>query len=177
MWHERFPPESSPPHSPAGSVPWRLVIDFSDARSETIDRLRRHPQGPPTEDVRSLLFKWARDASIQSSGCGCRTSDGGLFAIPLLQSSLALPGAPASVRLDLGRSYLVLDQPDEALPHLQSSAGLDTDGSVHYQLAQALQRLGMREQAREALAQYQALDARQRQQTEASASLDITPPE
>ncbi len=98
-------------------------------------------------------------------------------AIPLLQSSLALPGAPASVRLDLGRSYLALDQPDEALPHLQSSVGLDTDGSVHYQLAQALQRLGMREQAREALAQYQALDARQRQQTEAGASLDITPPE
>jgi len=63
------------------------------------------------------------------------------------------------------------------LPHLQSSVGLDTDGSVHYQLAQALQRLGMRDQAREALVQYQALDARQRQQTEAGASLNITPPE
>ena len=98
-------------------------------------------------------------------------------AIPLLQSSLALPGAPASVRLDLGRSLLALDRPDEALPHLQSSVGLDTDGSIHYQLAQAFQRLGMRNEAREALAQYQALDARIRQQTEAGASLDITPPE
>ena len=99
------------------------------------------------------------------------------MAIPLLQSSLALPGAPASVRLDLGRSYLALDQPSEALPHLKSSVGFDTDGSVHYQLAQAFQRLGMREEAREALAQYRALDARKRQQTEAGASLDITPPE
>ena len=98
-------------------------------------------------------------------------------AIPLLQSSLALPGAPASVRLDLGRSLLALDKPAEALPHLKSSVGLDTDGSVHYQLAQALQRLGMREEAREALAQYRALDARTRQQIEAGASLDITPPE
>ena len=98
-------------------------------------------------------------------------------AIPLLQSSLALPGAPASVRLDLGRSLLALDRPDEALPHLQSSVGLDSDGSIHYQLAQAFQRLGMRNEAREALAQYQALDARIRQQTEAGASLDITPPE
>lgn len=98
-------------------------------------------------------------------------------AVPLLQSSLALPGAPASVRLDLGRSYLALDQPDEALPHLKSSLALDTDGSIHYQLAQALQRLGMREQAREALAQYQALEARNRQQTEAGASLEITAPE
>ena len=98
-------------------------------------------------------------------------------AVPLLESSLALPGAPASVRMDLGRSYLALDRPDEALPHLQASLGVDTDGSIHYQLAQAFQRLGMREQAREALAQYRALDARRRQETEASSSLDITAPD
>ncbi len=98
-------------------------------------------------------------------------------AVPLLQSSLALTGAPATARLDLGRSYLALDQPGEALPHLQSSLGLDTDGSIHYQLAQAFQRLGMREQAREALAKYQSLDARKRQQTEAGASLEITAPQ
>lgn len=98
-------------------------------------------------------------------------------AVPLLQSSLALPGAPATARLDLGRSYLALDEPDKALPHLRSSLDLDTDGSIHYQYAQALQRLGMREEAREALAQYQALDALKREQTEAGASLEITAPE
>ena len=98
-------------------------------------------------------------------------------AVPLLLSSLALPGAPAAARLDLGRSYLALDQPEKALPHLRSSLGLDTDGSIHYQLAQALQRLGMREEARDALSRYQALDARRRQQTEAGASLGITAPE
>ena len=98
-------------------------------------------------------------------------------AVPLLQSSLALPGAPATVRLDLGRSYLALDRPGEALPHLKSSLDLDTDGSIHYQLAQAFQRLGMRNEAREALAQYQALDAHRRQQTEAGASLEISAPE
>ena len=98
-------------------------------------------------------------------------------AVPLLQSSLALPGAPATVRLDLGRSYLALDRPGEALPYLKSSLALDTDGSIHYQLAQAFQRLGMRNEAREALAQYQALDARRRQQTEAGASLEISAPE
>ena len=97
-------------------------------------------------------------------------------AVPLLETSLALPGAPASVRLDLGRSYLALDKPDEALPHLKSSLGLDTDGSIHYQLAQAYQRLGMREQAREALAEYRELDARKREETEAGASLAITAP-
>lgn len=98
-------------------------------------------------------------------------------AVPLLQSSLALPDAPATAALDLGRSYLALDQPDKALPHLRSSLALDTDGSIHYQLAQALQRLGMRGEAREALARYQELDAHRRQQTEAGASLEITAPD
>lgn len=98
-------------------------------------------------------------------------------AVPLLESSLAQPGAPATARLDLGRSYLALDQPAEALPHLKSSLGLDTDGSIHYQLAQAFQRLGMRTEAREALDRYRAMDARQREQTEAGASLEITAPE
>ena len=97
-------------------------------------------------------------------------------AIPLLRSSLALPGAPASVQPDVGRSYLALGQAEEALPHLQASLGLDSDGSIHYQLAQALQRLERREQAREALAQYQALNARFQQEIEAGSALEITPP-
>ncbi len=98
-------------------------------------------------------------------------------AVPVLQSAVVLADAPATVRLDLGRSYLALDKPDEAVPHLSASLDLDADGSIHYQLAQAYQRLGMREQAREALTQYQALDAQRRQRIEASASLEITAPE
>ena len=98
-------------------------------------------------------------------------------AVPLLQFSLGLPGAPATARLDLGRAFLALDRPREALPHLKSSLDLDTDGSIHYQLAQAFRRLGMREEAQEALAQYRFLDARVRQQTEAGALLGITAPE
>ena len=97
-------------------------------------------------------------------------------AIPLLRSSLALPGAPASVQPDLGRSYLALGQAEKALPHLQASLDLDSDGSIHYQLAQALQRLERREQAREALTQYQALNARFQQEIEAGSALEITPP-
>ena len=97
-------------------------------------------------------------------------------AIPLLENALALPGAPPAVRLDLGRSYLALGDSEQAAMHLSASLGMDTDGSVHYQLAQAYQRLGMREQAREAMAKYQELNARNRSDTEASASLEITPP-
>ena len=72
---------------------------------------------------------------------------------------------------------MVLDQAEEALPHLEFSLGLDEDGSIHHQLAQAFQRLGQREQGREAIAQNRDLDARARMQTEAGASLGITAPE
>ena len=98
-------------------------------------------------------------------------------AVPMLLSSLALPGAPATVRLDVGRSFLVLDWAEEALPHSEFSLGLDEDGTIHHQLAQAFQRLGQREQGREAIAQNRDLDARARMQTEAGASLGITAPE
>lgn len=98
-------------------------------------------------------------------------------AVPLLESSLSLPGAPTMAAVDLGRSYLALGRPEEALPHLKASLPLDSDGSIHYQLAQAFQRLGMRDEAREALAQYRELEGRARQRTEAGASLDITPPQ
>lgn len=97
-------------------------------------------------------------------------------AIPLLESALAAPNPPQSARLDLGRSYLAVDEPEKAVEQLRAATSLDTDGSVHYQLAQAYQRTGMRDQAREALATYQALQARTRQETEASAALEITAP-
>ena len=97
-------------------------------------------------------------------------------AIPLLESALAAPNPPQSARLDLGRSYLAVGKPEQALEHLRAAASLDTDGSVHYQLAQAYQRTGMRDQAREALAKYQALQTRTRQETRAAAALEITAP-
>ena len=97
-------------------------------------------------------------------------------AIPLLESALAAPNPPQSARLDLGRAYLAVDKPEKALEHLRAAASLDADGSVHYQLAQAYQRTGMRDQAREALTKYQALQTRTREQTRAAAALEITAP-
>ena len=97
-------------------------------------------------------------------------------AIPLLESVVAAPNPSRSARLDLGRSYLAVDEPAKALDHLRAAASLDTDGSVHYQLAQAYQRTGMRDEAREALTTYQALQARTSQETRAAAALEITAP-
>ena len=98
-------------------------------------------------------------------------------ALPLLEKALTLPNPPESVPVDLGRAYLALDQPADAIKHLQSASRRDADGSIHYQLAQAYQRLGMRDEAREALTQYRALESRSRQEAAASAALEITPPQ
>ena len=97
-------------------------------------------------------------------------------AIPYLEQAAAMPDAALSTRLSLGRSYLAVDRPADAVPHLKASLPLDTDGSVHYQLAQAYQRTGMREEARIALNRYRELDQETRLRTEASASLEVTPP-
>ncbi len=110
---------------------------------------------------------------------------GGIFAeqqefekaIPLLEAAVALPDGGPSARVDLGRSYLSIGRPEEAATHLRASLGTDTDGSVHYQLAQAYQRLGMRDQARAAMNKYQLLNAQARQETEAAAALTISPPD
>lgn len=98
-------------------------------------------------------------------------------AVPLLESALALPNPPDSVRSDIGRAYLALGKPAAAVEHLQAASPRDADGSIHYQLAQAYQRLGMRDEARDALTQYRVLESRSRQETAASAALAITPPE
>lgn len=97
-------------------------------------------------------------------------------SIPYLERAAAMPDAALSTRLSLGRSYLAVDRPADAVPHLEASLPLDTDGSVHYQLAQAYQRTGMREEARIALNRYRQLDQETRLRTEASASLEVTPP-
>lgn len=98
-------------------------------------------------------------------------------AVPLLETALALPDPPDSVPTDLARAYLSLGKAADAVKHLQAASRRDADGSIHYQLAQAYQRLGMRNEAREALTKYRALESRSRQEAAASAALEITPPE
>ena len=98
-------------------------------------------------------------------------------AIPLLQSALALPDPTSATRRGLGRALLATGNPKEALQHLLAASVADSDGSIHYQLAQAYQRLGMSAEARAALSVYRDLEARARQAIEASASLEVTPPE
>jgi tetratricopeptide (TPR) repeat protein len=73
----------------------------------------------------------------------------------LLAATKLLPGSlPA--REALGRVYLDLDKPDLAVENLEKALPLD-QGSISYALNSAYRKLGRQEDAKKALARYQAL--------------------
>lgn len=83
-------------------------------------------------------------------------------ALPYLRAAHAKQPDAAVVRASLGRALLQGGDAAAALPHLQSAAAAappDSDGAVHYQLAQAYQRLGRAAEAKAALAEYQKRQA------------------
>ena len=55
----------------------------------------------------------------------------------------------------LGRALVQSGEFEKAIPHLEKALADDADGSVHYQLAQAMQRTGKPERAKILLAEYQ----------------------
>jgi Flp pilus assembly protein TadD len=68
---------------------------------------------------------------------------------------------------------------EAAVPHLQRALPLDQDGSLHYQLAQALQRTGQTAEAQAMLQKYQDLQQAVNSQgddAEPTAPPAITPP-
>lgn len=83
-------------------------------------------------------------------------------ALPYLRAAHAKQPAAEVIRASLGRALLQSGDAAAALPHLQAAAAAaspDSDGAVHYQLAQAYQRLGRAAEARAALAEYQKRQA------------------
>jgi len=77
-------------------------------------------------------------------------------AIPYLEKALPQPATRAS----LGRALMQAGQPARAIPHLKAALDLDTDGSLHYQLARALQATGQADAAAPLLKKYQELQQR-----------------
>jgi predicted Zn-dependent protease len=85
-------------------------------------------------------------------------------ALPYLRAAHARQPDAAVVRASLGRALLASGDAPGALPHLQAAAAAEppeSDGAVHYQLAQAYQRLGRPAEAKLALAEYQKRQAAQ----------------
>lgn len=80
-------------------------------------------------------------------------------------------------RASLARALLQTGKPAEALPHATAAIPFDTDGSLHFQLARAYQAVGQADAAKAALAQYQQIQARNKEQErQVEAEAQITPP-
>ncbi len=81
-------------------------------------------------------------------------------AIPHLEA--ALRGAPKLLpaQAALGSAYVTVGKPAAAIPHLQAALAADDDGSLHYQLARAYQAAGDTAKAKQAMKQYQQIQAR-----------------
>ncbi|MFN0100662.1 MAG: tetratricopeptide repeat protein [Bryobacteraceae bacterium] len=92
-------------------------------------------------------------------------------AIPHLLK-VRTPAAQAA----LGRAYLESDQPAKAIGPLRAALTTDTDGSLHFQLARALQRTGAAAQARDMDRLSQQIRQKTTEQRDAVSALVITPP-
>ena len=97
-------------------------------------------------------------------------------AAPLLEKAVAADANLLPARHALGRAYMSLEEPEKAIPHLRAALEIDQDGSLHYQLAQALIRTGKREEARAPMEVSRKLQqSLQAQQAEAQ-EMEITAP-
>jgi predicted Zn-dependent protease len=76
-------------------------------------------------------------------------------AVSLLTKAVAAAPSMLQARASLGRALVQSGAFEQAIPHLEKALAEDVDGSVHYQLAQAMQRTGNTERAKTILAEYQ----------------------
>jgi predicted Zn-dependent protease len=109
--------------------------------------------GPPATASPEMAFFYG-DALLQAQQVE--------QALPYLQAAARQRPDAAPVRASLGRALLQSGDAAAALPHLQAGAkgdDPDSDGTAHYQLAQAYQRLGRAAEARLALAEYRKRQA------------------
>jgi predicted Zn-dependent protease len=98
-------------------------------------------------------------------------------AVELLTRAAAADPSLLPAQAALGRALVQKGDHAAAIPHLEKALAADPDGSVHYQLAQAMQRTGKPDRAKALLAEYQKRSqaAAPAQATPAEASA-ITPP-
>ena len=124
--------------------------------------------GPPATARTDLAFFYG-DALLQAQQVET--------ALPYLKAAAAGQPDAVVVRASLGRALLQAGDATGALPHLEAAAAGDdpqSDGTAHYQLAQAYQRLGRTDRAKAALAEYQKRQAAVQAST-APAATDSAP--
>lgn len=78
-------------------------------------------------------------------------------AEPYAQHALQIQPSLTSAHIVLAKIFLSRQQPEKALPELESAVGQDTDGRTYYLLATTLRQLGKNAEAAAALQKYKQL--------------------
>ena len=76
-------------------------------------------------------------------------------AVTLLTKAVTIDPSVIQAHAVLGRALVQAGEDARAVPHLEKALNTDPDGSVHYQLAQVMQRTGNPARAKVLLAEYQ----------------------
>jgi predicted Zn-dependent protease len=97
-------------------------------------------------------------------------------AIPALERALALDATDAAARVALGRAYVLAGKHTQAIPLLEPALDDDEDGTLHFQLARALQGAGQADKAKPVLEKYQQLQQAAARRNEGAKETAITPP-
>jgi predicted Zn-dependent protease len=91
-------------------------------------------------------------------------------AIPFLVKSIEGDPQFLPAHASLGRAYVTAGMHAAAIPHLEKSAEIDADGSLHYQLAQAYRASARPDDAARAMKRYQQLSGKTKAKAPATAA-------
>jgi predicted Zn-dependent protease len=80
-------------------------------------------------------------------------------ALPHLAKAVELDGGVLTARASYGRTLLLAGRAADAIPHLRAALALDTDASLHFQLARAYQLTGQTGLAQQLTAKVQSMRA------------------
>ncbi|PYT29438.1 MAG: hypothetical protein DMG57_11715 [Acidobacteria bacterium] len=128
-----------------GTVYWELGA-FDRAGPYLQEALRMNPRAMQAKfELGNIAVRQRRDQE----------------AVKILEDYLmTAPDSPAA-HADLGRALLHLGRYQEAVPHLEAASSIDEHGDIHFQLANALQQLGRKAEAEQAIAESKRIRARE----------------
>ena len=131
----KLQPESPAPLLGAGTAYWELG-EFDNARKALEAALRLDPGAPRAAfELANIAVRQHRERE----------------AVPLLKKFLQTEPDALAARADLGKAYLHMGEYAKAAEQLRLAAPADDQGEIHYQLAQALKKLGNGKEAEEAM--------------------------
>lgn len=144
------------------AVALRVNREYEAARSLIEELVRSEPESPEMNfELGETLSQLGRPEE----------------AIPFLEKSVRLAPQNVQARASLGRAYLRLGEAAKAIPHLEAARDVEADGRLHYQLAQAYQKTGQSQLARESLDKFEEISRRLRaRRHQLPEEFEITPP-